>query len=397
MNRNVIGRTLAGVIACVASASGLLAPANAQTPIKIGIVHPFSGPLSIVGIDATDGFTLYFNEIKNQVAGRSLTLIKEDDAGNPAQGLERTRRLVEREQIDIMTGMTSSAVAYAIRAYVDQRQVPLVISGSAGANDLTDKQGSPYIFRASFSNRQLGAASGDHACKRLGYKRVIVMASDFVTGHEQSAAFEEQLVKAGCSVARKIMVPLGTTDFTPFLTQAANTPADAVWAMFFAADGIAFVRQYDSIGLKQKMPLIAPSGTLDPALLPAMGKSAVGATAPFFYLPTLDNRENKKFVESFKEKYNRVPGATAASGYTAAIVIAEAIKAVNGKIEDKSALLAALRKTDVATPSGQFRFDAKQNILLDFYIGKVVEKDGSFTLEQGDKIATRLDQYGVQQ
>ena len=48
-------------------------------------------------------------------------------------------------------------------------------------------------------------------------------------------------------------------------------------------------------------------------------------------------------------------------------------------------------------PNGQFRFDAKQNIVHDFYLGKVVEKDGTFTIEQGEKIASRVDQYGVQQ
>lgn len=372
----------------------LAAPANAQAPIKIGVVHPYSGPLSLVGIDATDGFMLYIDQIKNQVAGRPLVILREDDAANPSQGIERTRRLVEREGVHILTGMTSSAVAYAVRGYVDQRQVPLVIMGSAGANDLTDKQASPFIFRTSFANRQLGAAYGEQACKKLGYKNVVVMASDFVTGHEQSAAFEDALRKGGCQVVRKIMVPLGTADFTPFLTQAASANADAVWAMFFAADAIAFVKQYESLGLKSKLPLIAPAGLIDPALLAAMGKAAVGVSAPFYYLPSLDLAENKSFVEAFRAKYNRTPGATAASGYIAAMVIAKAIEAINGNVEDKQALLAALRKADVATPMGPFRFDDKQNVVLDFYIGTVAEKNGAFVLDQGPKIISRMDQFG---
>jgi branched-chain amino acid transport system substrate-binding protein len=368
--------------------------ALAQAPIKIGIVHPFSGPLALVGNDATDGFTHYFDLVQNRVAGRPVVLIKEDDAANPSQGLERTRRLVEREQVHILSGMTSSAVAYAIRGYVDQRQVPLVIMGSAGANDLTDKQASPYIFRTSFSNRQLGGAFGNYACTKLGYKKVTIMASDFVTGHEQSAAFEEQLKKAGCEVDRKIMVPLGTSDFTPFLSQLASSNANAVWAMFFAADAIAYIKQYDSLGLKGKIPLIGPSGLIDPAWLKATAKSGVGIEAPMYYLPSFASPENKAFVESFRAKYNRTPGATAVSGYVAAAAIAKAIEAIGGKVEDKPAFLAALKAVKIATPIGEFQFDEKQNVVLDFYRGRVVERDGAFELEMVEPMAKRVDQFG---
>ena len=206
--------------AVVAAAFGCMVfatPVLSQTAIKIGLVQTFSGPLSIVGIEAADGFELFLEQNQNKIAGRPVTLIKEDDASNPTQGLERVRRLVEREQVHVLTGITSSAVAYAVRGYVDQRQVPLVIMGSAGANGLTDQQGSPYIFRTSFSNRQLGGPFGPYACSKLGYKKIAVMASDFVTGHEQSAAFEAEFTKAGCQVVKKIMAPLGTSDYAPFL------------------------------------------------------------------------------------------------------------------------------------------------------------------------------------
>jgi len=386
--------TMAAFAVCLASVT-VAFPVAAQTPIKIGVLHPFTGPLALIGTESTDGFTLYFEQISNKVAGRPVTILKEDDAANPSQGLERTRRLVEREQIHLLSGITSSAVAYALRTYVDQRQVPLVIMGSAGANDLTDKQASPYIFRTSFSNRQLGAPIGQYACNKLGLKKIVVMASDFVTGYEQSAAFGEQYGKAGCTVVKSIMVPLGTSDFTPFLSQVASLGADGVWAMFFAADAIAFVKQYDALGLKGKLPLIGPSGLIDPALLNAMGASAVGAMGPIYYTDSLDFPENKAFVQSFKTRYGREPGATAASGYIAAMAIAKAIEAINGKVEDKPALLAALRQVQLKTPMGAFQFDAKQNVVLDFYLGKVAAGGSGYSLQVVEPLEKAVDQYGM--
>lgn len=377
-----------------ALAVGVAAPSQASDPIKIGVIHPFSGPLALVGIDATNGFTLYFDEVGNKVAGRDIVLLKEDTAANPAQGMERTRRLVEREHVAILAGITSSAVAYAVHDYIHAKQIPLVVMGSAGANDITDKLADPYIFRTSFSNRQLAAPFGPYACTKLGYKHVVVMTSDFVTGYEQGDAFEASYKKAGCEVVKEIRAPLGTSDFAPFLAQIPASGVDAVWAMFFAADAIAFVKQYKSFGLKGKVPLISPSGTVDQALLPGMGKAAVGMVTSNWYSPYLDSPENRKFVESFKKKYNMLPGSTAVSGYVAAMAISAALEAIGGKIEDKAAFIAALRKVRMKTPMGAFRFDDKQNVIFDLYLMKVEERDGVIRQDVGPVMAHDVDQYG---
>src|SRR5512135_2143344 len=89
---------LAPALAAIALAFAA-ADAAAQQPIKIGVIQTYSGPLATPGTAASNGFTLYFDEIGNKVAGRAIQLITEDDAGNPAQAMERARRLVEREQV----------------------------------------------------------------------------------------------------------------------------------------------------------------------------------------------------------------------------------------------------------------------------------------------------------
>jgi branched-chain amino acid transport system substrate-binding protein len=66
---------------------------------------------------------------------------------------------------------------------------------------------------------------------------------------------------------------------------------------------------------------------------------------------------------------------------------------VKGKVEDKEAFLAALRKVSLpSTPQGPFRFDAKQNIVLDFIIARIVARDGTFIPAVVDTLATNVDQ-----
>jgi branched-chain amino acid transport system substrate-binding protein len=388
------GLTSAALAACAAlllsSAPGAFAQ---EGPIRIGIIHPVTGPLATPGIEATNGFTQYFNEIGNKVAGRAVVFVKEDEAGNPAQGLERVRRLVEREQVHIVTGITSSAVAYAVRDYIHEKQVPLVIMGSAGANGMTGERGSPYIFRTSFTNRQLNAAFGPYACNKLGYKRVVVMASDFVTGHEQSAAFEETFKKSGCEVVKKILAPLGTADFAPFLSQIPSSGVDAVWAMFIGSDAIAFVKQYDQLGLKARIPLIASSAMTYEPLLPAMGRSALGIVTAVWYSVDFPGEVNQRFVKNFTAQYKTVPGSATTGAYVGAMAIVAALEAVKGKVEDKAAFLAALRKVNLpVTPQGPFRFDDKQNVVFDLTAARIAERGGAIVPQVIEKIATGVDQ-----
>ena len=69
-------RPVHGVLAAFLLAA--IAPSHAQAPIKIGIVHPYTGPLALVGVDATDGFVLYLDQIRNRAGGRPLVVVLGD-------------------------------------------------------------------------------------------------------------------------------------------------------------------------------------------------------------------------------------------------------------------------------------------------------------------------------
>ena len=385
-------RILAALIAGVAAA--LPASAPAQGPIKIGVIQTYSGPLAVIGTDASNGFTMYFDEIGNKVAGRAVQITKEDDAANPAQAMERARRLVERDQVHMLAGITSSAVAYAMRDYVHNQKAPLIIMGAAGANGLTNEVASPYIFRASFTNRQINAPFGPYACRNLGHKRMVLMASDFVTGKEQSNAFKETYTKAGCQVVKEIFAPLGTVDFVPFLSQVQQGQTDAVWAMFFGADAIAYVKQYAGLGFKGKLPLVGSAGLADERILQPMGPAAVGMTVPMFYAYGLDTPANKAFIRDYQAKFNHIADSMAASGYVAAKMIAQALESIGGNVEDKDKFLAALKSVKLtASPMGPARFDAKQNIIFDMYVARVEQQGNLIIPKVIDTLAKDVDQF----
>ena len=133
-------------------------------PIRIGFLAPYVGWAAKIGTDMRNGFKLGLEEVGYKAAGRQIVFIDEDTEGKPEVGLVKTRKLVEKDRVDILAGIINSPVAYAIRDYVINRKIPLVIT-NAGATKLTKEEGNPYIFRTSMANGRRNGGSLVRLCE----------------------------------------------------------------------------------------------------------------------------------------------------------------------------------------------------------------------------------------
>src|SRR6058998_2786343 len=89
-----------------------VAKAEAQGPIKIGMIAPLSGPFAQIGKDMVTGTELYLDEVGRQAAGRKIELLVEDDEGNPAVGVTKVRKLVEGDKVHLVTGGLLASTGY---------------------------------------------------------------------------------------------------------------------------------------------------------------------------------------------------------------------------------------------------------------------------------------------
>ena len=80
-------------------------PGVTDTEIKIGNTGPYSGPLSNAS-PIPLSMKAYFNMINAQggVNGRKITWISYDDGYSPPKTVEMTRKLVEEDNIFLMSG-----------------------------------------------------------------------------------------------------------------------------------------------------------------------------------------------------------------------------------------------------------------------------------------------------
>jgi len=349
---------------------------GAAEPIKIGFMAPYIGSNASFGRDLRDGFKMCLDEYGYKVAGRQIVFIDEEE-GTPEVGLTKARKLVEKDQVQILSGIILSSVAYAIKDYVVEKKIPLVIA-NAGARQLTQEQKSPYVFRASFANGQQDRVGGWYAYAKMGARKVVMMGADYAAGHEKGDGFAKVFKYMGGEVVDEMWPPMGTSDFAPYLAKLAPYvgKVDRVWAFFTSADAVQFINQYAEYGLKDKLKLICEEGVTDEVNLPSQGENVVGVESYARYCFSYDSPENKRFTMEYRKKYNQDAGSLSEGGYVSAKFILKALEAVKGKIEDKDAFLKALRVVKFEAPRGPVRFDEDQNVVDNAFIERVEKKGG---------------------
>ncbi|NWJ94764.1 MAG: ABC transporter substrate-binding protein [Chloroflexi bacterium] len=353
-------------------AAGTTTVAGGATSLKLGVLLPFSGVYTQLGLDIVDGMNLYFESIGGVVAGRKIELLKEDEENDPQAALRKTKKLIESDKVDLLTGIVSSAVALGIRDTVDQAKTILVIS-NAGAKDITGARFSKYIFRTSFSNGQVPYPLGEWAYKNVG-KKIFMTAPDYAAGRESVEGFKATFVKAGGTVVGEVYPPFGkTSDYAPFLTQIQQAKPEAVYAFYSGTEAVNFVKQYEQFGLKKDIPLVAAGFIVEQDTLPALGGAALGIKSTLHYADSLDTPENKKFVADFTSKYKRTPTTFALQGFDSARFIVEGLKVVNGDTTNKENLVKALEGVKFISPRGPLEIDpTNHGLTQNIYLRDVV-------------------------
>ncbi len=349
--------------------------APAKEALKIGVLLPFSKVYAVLGESITQGMELYFEQVKNEAGGRKIELIKEDEENDAQASLRKTRKFIESDKVDLMTGVVNSGVALALRDVIHGAKLPFIIS-NAGANDLTRAKKSPYIFRSSFSNWQPNWAAGEYVYKNVA-KKVYLTAPDYAAGKEQMAAFKESFTKAGGTVLGEVYPPLGNNDYAPFLAKIKEAKPEAVYCFYSGSDAVKFVKQFDEYGLRKTMKLCGAGFSFEEDVLPAQGKSALGAISGMHWAFGLDTPLNKKFLDDYKKKFNKGANVFSLQGYDTARVIVEAVNAVKGDTADKDKLVKAISAVKFDSPRGPFAFDPDtNNVVQDIYIREVKDVSG---------------------
>ena len=359
----------------ISSSSSNESSNNGET-IKIGALLPTTGVYASLGQNLLNGMELYFEENNWEIAGKKIEVIHEDSEADPQVSLRKLRKLMDQDNIDILTGPVSTAVAYALRDEVDKKKLPYLVS-HAGGNDLVRSKRSDYIWRSSFSSWQIGHSMGEWAYENVG-KKIYLTAADYAFGHEVADAFKEAYTKAGGEIVDEVYPPLGNNDFSSYLAKMNRDDIDGIYAFYAGSDAVRFVQQYEEYGLKGKIPLIGSGWLNAEDTRPQQKLAPEGIKSTLFWDYNLDTPENKAFVEAYEKKFDQRPSIESLEGYDAAMIMGKAIESLNGDVSDSEKLVEAISNVELTSPRGPIKFDKEtHNIIQNIYIMETVVENGA--------------------
>jgi branched-chain amino acid transport system substrate-binding protein len=351
-------RYMSTLMACVALLAAL--PASAQ--IKIGFVATMSGPAGVLGQDMYDGFMLGIEHSGGRLGGQAVQVIREDDQLKPDVATTLAQRLIEKERVPVIVGVTFSNVLMAIYKPVIDANV-FLIGTNAGPSPIAGKMCSPLFFSTSWVNDNIFEGVGQYATT-TGFKRMVIMGPNYQAGKDALSGFK-RFYKG--QVIDEVYTQLNQPDYSAEIAQLQSKNPDAVFVFYPGGMGINFIKQYQQAGLLGRIPLLSGS-TVDGANLPALKEVAIGVLSSAQWGPDLDNPVSRKFVDGFEKKHGRIPSNYAAQSYDAALLLDSALRKVRGNVTDRKAFGEALKAADFQATRGAFKFNNNNFPIQDFYL-----------------------------
>lgn len=367
------------------SFSGLTAQA-----VTVGFMAPLSGPQAVLGQDQIDGFMLALDQLGGKLGGVQAKILREDDQLKPEVGQQIVRKLIDKDRVDAIVGLSFSSVLMGSLPYLAGSGV-VAIATNAGPSPLAGVHCKPNVFSVAWQNDGPAEAMGKFAQDR-GIKRMYLMAPNYQAGKDMLAGFKRYYKG---QVVEEVYTQVNQLDYSAEIAQIQAAAPDAVFVFYPGGMGINFVKQMNQAGLTGKLPLYSVF-TVDGTTLPALGDAAAGTISAAMYDAALDTPENRKFVAAFQARYKRTPSLYAAAGYDAANLLDLAVRKAGG---DSKKLAVSVRAAGAEFKSvrGPFRFGSNNMPIQNYYAFETLRDGGKLVTRQiGTPLEMHTDSYAVQ-
>ncbi|MFZ5850400.1 MAG: substrate-binding domain-containing protein [Actinomycetota bacterium] len=358
-----------------------------KAPVKVGVIYSKTGLLAAYGQEYYDGLQVgldYVTKGTGSVAGHRLEVTYVDDGGDPAKAVAAAKDLIGKGY-KILAGTTDSGIALQLAPLAAQNKV-LYLSGPAAVDKITGIN--RYTFRTGRQTYQDVATAGTFVGDPKG-KKVLVLAQDSAFGQGNAAAVQAVLGAKGATVS-KLLVPLNSTDFTPFAQQVKQAAPDLLFVAWAGATTGPMWQSLDQQGVFAATKVVTGLGNV--ASYPAYGPAASKISFLSYYFGgAASNPVNDALVAGLK-KQGKEADLFSPDGFVAAQLIARAVEKAGGDAS-VDAMISALEGWTFQAPKGQETVRAADHAMIQpMFQAKLVAQGGSLTPQlvttvPGDQVA----------
>jgi branched-chain amino acid transport system substrate-binding protein len=379
MNRRTLLKAGAAVGAAQIASPFVIA-ARGETPIKIGMVDPLTGVYAAVAQNEVVGARLAVDNVnaKGGVLGRPLELLVEDSANDVGTGVQKTRKLIDRDQVSFIIGDVNSGIAQAMAQVTAEKKVLHVVSGGH-TDGITGKDCKWNVYRVCNTTRMEANSVSDLLFNKYG-KRWHFITPDYAFGHTLQEACAANLKKLGGTVTGNELAPLGTSDFSAYLIKARAANPDVLMLLPQGSDMVNCLKQIVQFGINRQIHVAGTQQELE-SLEALPPEARIGIWMFEWYWKQANTPHLAEFVAEVRKRTNgKVPTARTWFGYTS--VYTFALAANREKTLDSFKLAQALGDFELSDevklqPNKVYYRKGDHQLMTSAFVGEAQSKGAS--------------------
>ena len=287
-----------------------------DTEVTVGQLHSATGTMAISETGSIQAEQLAIDQINAMggILGRKIKVIQEDGASDWPTFAEKARKLLVSDRVATVFGCWTSASRKAVLPVFEKENgllyYPTFYEGL--------EQSKNVIYTGQEATQQI-IYGLDWGAKEKKAKTFFLVGSDYIwprTSMKIARKHIESVGKLGKVVGEEYY-PLGNTNFNSLINKIKVAKPDCIFAAVVGGSNVAFYKQLKAAGITGDKQFLLTLSVTEDEMTGVGGENFAGFYSSMKYFQTLDNENNKKFVEAFKAKYGKdaVIGDVTQAGY----------------------------------------------------------------------------------
>jgi urea transport system substrate-binding protein len=347
-----------------------------DTEVTVGQLHSATGTMAISETGSIQAERLAIEQINAMggILGRKIKIIQEDGASDWPNFAEKAKKLLANDRVAAIFGCWTSASRKAVLPVVEKENgllyYPTFYEGL--------EQSKNVIYTGQEATQQI-LAGLDWVVREKKSKTFFLVGSDYIwprTSNKIARKHVENVIKG--EVVGEEYYPLGHTQFGSLINKIKLKKPDVVFVDVVGGSTVAFFKQLKAAGVTGKTQVVLTLSVTEDEMLGIGGENAEGFYSSMKYFQSLDNPNNKKFVEAFKARYgaNAVIGDVTQAAYLGPWLWKAAVEKAGSF--DVNKVAAASPGIELKTaPEGYVKVHANHHLWSKTRIGQI-QKNGQF-------------------
>jgi branched-chain amino acid transport system substrate-binding protein len=362
------GLALTALAALVATATAATA---AEPPVKIGIPVGLSGANSVVAPSVVQAAELAADQInaKGGILGRHVDLVVADDRSGADGAVAAYNSLIFQQKVSAIITMETSAARNAGLPVVARGKTPFIYTSYYEGRSC-----SPYLYVDAWVPDQQVASIVDYFMQEKGAKTFFLAGSDYAFGRGMLGFTRKYIESKGGKVTDEEYLPMDASDWTAVLSKLrADKPDALITSTAGGAPNVTLTKQLRASGIN----VLFGNLGVDEGTAKSIGPDATGVYIAQSYLTTIDNGQNKSFIDGLKAKFGadmKTPNDLSEPEYDGMYLYKAAVEKAGSF--DEAKVLKALGEVTFDGARGPINMGHQHHAPLTMYLGQV-QGDGS--------------------